>query len=149
MFGLTLISRAIEHLPYVVYAVSEMARRGLGASRGQFALVDVASLDEAGAKRTVYSSDLGRFSPSQSGPGNLRELVRVRLEALGESDSLKLQFVTPTRIRVRDELQAEMSFELLVRNLLRRISMLVNVHGGAKMEVDFHGLIAGAASVEK
>jgi hypothetical protein len=148
-FGLTLIGRAIEQLPYVVYAVQEMARRGLGVDRGRFALVDVASLDEAGEKQMVYTSALGRFLPSKSAPGNLRELVRAQLGVVGESDSLKLRFVTPTRIRVQDDLQAEMSFELLVRNLLRRISMLVEVHGGAKMEVDFRGLIARAASVEK
>jgi hypothetical protein len=57
--------------------------------------------------------------------------------------------VTPTRIRIEGDLQANLSFELLVRNLLRRISMLIAVHGSAKMAVDFRGLIDRAHNVKK
>lgn len=148
-FGLTLIGRAIEQLPYVVYAVSEMARRGLGADRAPFALVDVSSIDEADEKRLVYSNAEGRFASLELERSELRELVSARLEGLEKRDSLKLRFVTPTRIRIEGDLQANLSFELLVRSLLRRISMLIAVHGKAKMEVDFRGLIDRAQSVKK
>lgn len=40
-----------------------------------------------------------------------------------------------------------MSFALLVRNLLRRVSLLSAVHGSAPLELDYRGLIAEAASV--
>jgi hypothetical protein len=148
-FGLLLIGPAITCLPYVVLAVSEMAQRGLGASRGRFALVDVASIDEAGDKQVIYTSDSGRFSSSGIEPRSLRELLRARLAGVEMNEALKLRFATPTRIRVQDELQTGISFELLVRNLLRRISLLIRVHGGTRMEVDFRGLIARAPGVEK
>jgi len=63
--------------------------------------------------------------------------------------SLKLQFLTPARIRVKDDLQTGLSFQLLVRSLLRRVSMLAAVHGSGRMELDYRGLIerAGSASV--
>ena len=65
-FGLLLIGPAIDCLPYVVLAVSEMARRGLGTARGRFALVNVASIDEAGHKQVVYTSDSGRSMSIQN-----------------------------------------------------------------------------------
>ncbi|MBI3950574.1 MAG: CRISPR system precrRNA processing endoribonuclease RAMP protein Cas6 [Acidobacteria bacterium] len=40
-FGLTLIERAVDYLPYVVFAIDEAGRRGLGQERGRFALESV------------------------------------------------------------------------------------------------------------
>jgi hypothetical protein len=40
-----------------------------------------------------------------------------------------------------------MSFELLVRNLLRRVSLLAAVHGRGRLELDYRGLIALAREV--
>ena len=46
------------------------------------------------------------------------------------------------------DLQAGLSFELLARNLLRRISMLAAVHGSEPMNLDYRGLIERAATIE-
>jgi len=64
-----------------------------------------------------------------------------------DSGSLKVRFLTPARIRVHGDLQTELSFELLVRNLLRRVSMLAAVHGEGPMDLDYRGLIDRAKSV--
>jgi hypothetical protein len=48
---------------------------------------------------------------------------------------------------VNGDLQTEISFELLVRNLLRRVSMLAAVHGIGPMDLDYRGLIDRAKSV--
>lgn len=61
--------------------------------------------------------------------------------------SLRLRFLTPARIRVNGDLQTELSFDLLVRNLLRRVSMLAAVHGGGALDLDYRGLIKRAESV--
>lgn len=60
--------------------------------------------------------------------------------------SLKLRFLTPARIRVKDDLQTGLSFQLLVRSLLRRVSMLAAVHGSGRMQLDYRGLIERAGS---
>jgi hypothetical protein len=156
-FGLTLLGQAIEQLPYVVYAVSEMARRGLGVNHAPFALVDVWSINQTGKRQLIYSSATQRFTALDSERYQLHELVNTRLRSLTDArqenlettDSLTLRFVTPTRIRVQNNLQLDMSFELLVKNLLRRISMLIAVHGNDRMQVDFRGLIERAQSVKK
>lgn len=157
-FGLTLIGRAIEYLPYVVFAVSEMARRGLGFDRARFGLTEVFLVDKHDERRLIYSGDSHRIAVPADSATSLAELIRTRLERIAKgvaltpgpqplSPALRLRFVTPTRIRVDGDLQAGMSFELLVRNLLRRVSLLCAVHGSAPLELDYRGLIAKAASV--
>lgn len=60
---------------------------------------------------------------------------------------LRLRFFTPIRIRVKGDLQTSLSFELLVQNLLRRVSMLTAVHGERCLELDYRGLIERAGAV--
>lgn len=157
-FGLTLMGRAIEYLPYVVFAVSEMARGGLGFDRARFKLTQVHLIDRHDERRLIYSGDSHRIAVPTDSAASLADLIRARINRTTEaaaptpnpqplSPILRLRFMTPTRIRVDGELQAGMSFELLVRNLLRRVSLLCAVHGSAPLELDYRGLIAEAASV--
>jgi hypothetical protein len=77
------------------------------------------------------------------------ERVKPRVQLASSNaevaDSVRLRFLTPTRIRVEGDLQAAMRFELLARNLLRRVSMLMAVHGRAQLKLDYRGLIARAS----
>jgi hypothetical protein len=153
VFELLLMGRAVEYLPYVVYAVSEMARRGLGVERARFELKEVAMIDEGGHRKPIYSGESRRITVPGSATMRLSDLVCRRLDLLAttrefSADRLRLKFLTPARIRVEGDLQVGMSFELLVRNLLRRVSMLAAVHGRARLELDYRGLIDRAGKVE-
>jgi CRISPR-associated endoribonuclease Cas6 len=151
-FRLTLMGRANDYLSYVIYAVSEMARRGLGAERAGFALRSVAALGESGNCETIYTAgDKRSLIPIDAG-NTLSDLLEARLQELERAgrkpgDTLKLRFTTPTRIRVEGDLQTSLGFELLIRNLLRRVSMLIAVHSESRLDLDYKGLIARAASV--
>jgi hypothetical protein len=147
-FGLLLIGRATEYLPYVVYALSNLARRGLGAGRARFELVEVAALDERGEARVIYTERSPRIAPHGFATRSLGEFVRARLEGLPDGGALGLRFLTPTRVRVDGDLQAGLSFPLLVRNLLRRVSLLMAVHGRELLDVDYRALISRAERVE-
>lgn len=147
-FGLRLIGRAIEYLPYVIFAVSEMGRRGLSAGRARFDLRTVDVIDAEGHAETIYHGARQRLAIPHGTTGSLEMFIRPRLAPISAIDSLKLRFLTPTRIRVEGDLQMGLSFELLVRNLLRRVSTLMAVHGQAPLDVDYRTLIAQAATVE-
>src|SRR5437764_6260887 len=54
-FGLTLIGPAIEELPYIIYAVSLMARHGFGAQRTPFTLMEVSAIAGPTTRLKVYS----------------------------------------------------------------------------------------------
>ncbi|HKQ06258.1 MAG TPA: CRISPR system precrRNA processing endoribonuclease RAMP protein Cas6 [Blastocatellia bacterium] len=151
-FELLLMGRASEFMPYVVYAVSEMARHGLGAERGRFELSDVALIDEQGAALEVYSEKTQRLTVPGQATKCLSDLISRRLEQLAaapfSADTIGLRFVTPARIRVEGDLQVGLSFDLLVRNLLRRVSLLAVVHGRAPLDVDYRALLDLAGGVK-
>ncbi|HKQ08974.1 MAG TPA: CRISPR system precrRNA processing endoribonuclease RAMP protein Cas6 [Blastocatellia bacterium] len=62
-------------------------------------------------------------------------------------NEIRLNFQTPARIRVDGDLQQALTFELLVRNLLRRISLLAAVHGSGRLDVNYRALIEQASNV--
>ena len=66
----------------------------------------------------------------------------LRLEAR-QSVSLP---ILPTRIRVDGDLQASLSFELLIRNLLRHVSLLIAMYVESRLDLDYRGLIVRAMS---
>jgi CRISPR-associated endoribonuclease Cas6 len=145
-FGLVLIGRAIGYLPYVVYTVSEMARRGLGFARARFELREVKRINSAGTPAELYDGSSPRLA-ADSPPETLGDLISVRLTRLKLQDSLRLHFITPTRIRVAGNLQFALNFDLLARNLLRRVFILSAVHGREPLQFDFHALAADASQV--
>ncbi|HYL97917.1 MAG TPA: CRISPR system precrRNA processing endoribonuclease RAMP protein Cas6 [Blastocatellia bacterium] len=160
-FELVLLGRAIDYLPYIVFAVSEMARRGLGVGRVPFKLDEVVMLEPDGSERQVYSGRTERIAAPALTRFKLTDWLHPRLSlsalplALCASppalpalpSSLRISFLTPTRIRVDGDPQSAPSFDLLVRSLLRRISMLMLVHGRGRFEVDYKGLISRASEV--
>jgi hypothetical protein len=153
VFDLLLVGRAVEYMPYVVYAVSEMAKRGLGANRVPFDLSQVAVVDKDGFVESIYSGGSQRITvPSQAIKG-LSEFIQSRLDQLRANDILcldevRLNFRTPARVRVNGDLQQALTFELLIRNLLRRISLLAAVHGHRRLDVNYRALIERASSVK-
>ncbi|HKV37959.1 MAG TPA: CRISPR system precrRNA processing endoribonuclease RAMP protein Cas6, partial [Blastocatellia bacterium] len=163
-FDLVLIGRAIDYLPYVVYAVTEMARRGLGADRNPFELDDVSVLGCYGVERSIYSGTTQKISVPGGDRASLGDLIKARMEqyseretwssfqqngadTISDSPGLTLNFLTPTRIKINGEPRSAPSFDLLVRSLLRRVAMLFSMHGSRAFEVDHRTLIERAREV--
>jgi hypothetical protein len=167
-FELTLIGRAIDYLPYIVFAVTEMARRGLGVARNRFELDQVTMLSPDGAEQPIYSGQTQKLSTVSNSRVNLADALRIRLAQLPPFSSptfpasspfavsppfpvprsaLRVCFLSPTRIRIDGAPQSAPRFDLLIRSLLRRISMLVSTHGAGEFAVDYKGLIQRAGEV--
>lgn len=140
---LLLFGWANDTLPYFVYAVQQMGERGLGrrgdGRRGTFHLAAVTSGGE-----TVYDVSDGSLRP----PSSLAELV---LEPRGPSDSeikeISLEIETPLRIKHENRLHADLPFHILVRAMLRRISVLSKHFGDGEPPLDYRGLVTRAADV--
>jgi hypothetical protein len=138
-FGLTLIGRAVDYLPYVIFAVDEAGRRGLGQERGRFGLESVSCRTADGEPRVIYDGAEKRLA---SGPFSLsaEKFINRRFclpEPLNLNRSnLELRFLTPTRIRVQRDLQSGVTFELLMKAILRRIWQVASVHCGVELSLD-------------
>ena len=170
--GLTLIGEAIDELPYFVYAISLMARRGLGAERTPFALELVSALGAEGTRRVVFGNDLDHVIAHPECLTSLGQLVEMRLRELtrqttpvslaqaavasasatargSESVPIKLtlRFLTPTRMRIKGRLLETPTFEQLLISLSLRLSMLAETYATAPIVYDYKGMIEQAREV--
>ena len=138
--GLVLVGRALDSLPYFIYAFEEMGRRGLGVGRGKVALKRVFALSAAG-EQCIYEADTGMLDldyPVFAGPSSGEEI--------GPLVHLRLQ--TPIRLKTGGRYASSLDFSLLVRALLRRISDLTRFHCSAELELDDDQWIARAEKVQ-
>lgn len=143
-FGMTLIGKAIEFLPYFVYAFVQMGERGLGKGRGRFQVRRIDVLDGEGAEtETVFENDMLR-APSTF----LDYPLALALAEKRRPDSVTVRFKTPLRVKYRERLHDTPDFHILIRNLLRRISNLIYFHCGQKVDLPFKEYIRMAEEIE-
>jgi len=149
-FGLTLMGRAIDYLPYVIFSIDQAGRKGLGQRRGRFALESVFWRAADGENQLIYDGAKKRMASGSFSLG-AEECITHRRSRLDTFDlkpsNLKLVFLTPMRLRVQRDLQDCISFELLMRGLLRRLWQLSLVHGEGELSLDHRALIERAKSV--
>jgi CRISPR-associated endoribonuclease Cas6 len=161
-FGLVLIGRADDYLPYFIYAFDEMGKTGIGRGKGKYRL-DTVSL----GSETLYDGTTGVLKSSAeagkrgSAEGKKCESAEARkcggseefesLPAFSASSlprRLTFRFLTPTRLVSNGSLEPDPDFKTIFRTLLRRLSMLSYFHCGKELEADYNGLIERAGSVE-
>lgn len=142
-FGLTLIGEAVEELPYIIYAVSLMARHGFGAQRTPFALTEVLAIDGSTTRLKVYTPDMACIVPHDV-HRDLSELVKDRLTQIKLEDTLRLLFLTPTRLRFQKNVPERQLFEHLVKSLSLRLTMLAQTHSATTLDYDYQALLMQA-----
>jgi hypothetical protein len=145
-FGLVLIGRGIDYLPYFILAFKALGEEGLGQGRGRFRLKQVWAGDPLGPWETlIYDgpSDALRNVAMAAGMADIERAAGV----LSERDII-IHFLTPTEIKHDDRIVHEPAFHMLIRALLRRISSLSYFHCGERWEIDYQGLIAKAQMVD-
>ncbi len=148
-FGLTLLGRAIDYLPYFIYTFDELGKTGIGKGRGKYKLQTVtnfgAEVDSEDESRLIYSSSTKILKPIKpsflSFPSQQKENNTSKL--------LTLNFLTPARIIYNKHLTLDLEFHILIRNFLRRLSLLYYFHcGGDPSGWDFKGIIEKAQDVK-
>jgi hypothetical protein len=145
-FGLTVVGRAMEYLPYFVYAFILLGEKGLGKGKGRFSLEDVRALSPDGFQSIYQSANQTLKQPL---PYPTPESLKARCDALDSGEPLTIRFITPARIKSDGRLNDEPEFHQLIRSLLRRLSALSYFHCGRKLNIDFKGLIERAHQIER
>ena len=153
-FGLTLIGRAIDYLPYFLYTFDELGKIGIGKGKAKYELREVTNNG-----KTIYDSaskTLKTFNPvlvSLTVPTLEKSISNYPPLAKGGEvgfygTQLTLDFLTPTRILYDSHLTLDLEFHILIRNLLRRLSLLYYFHcNGDSSDWDFKGMIEKAKDV--
>ena len=155
---LTLIGDAINLLPWMVFTFDQIGKQriGLRDKRGQCQLDKVESLsarcinpktgDESPyykRSQTIYSAE----SEMLMDDGLILQLDDVMRAEPQATNTIELEFLTPTSIKVDGKWTGMLTFEHLVRNLLRRIRFLSYFHCGEDLDVDARGLIEASTAV--
>jgi hypothetical protein len=145
-FGLTLVGRGVNYLPYFIAVFRELGQVGLGRTRGKYRLlaIDAASPYEDRAQ-PVYRAedDMIRTTNLTITAGDIAAYAD---NISSVSRPLTLDFQTPTRLKHKGRWVREgPPFHVLVKALLGRTSSLSYFHCGQRLEVDFRGLIDRAA----
>jgi len=141
--GLVLIGNSVSFLPYFVYTFDQMGRMGLGRGRGKFELTSVH------ARNAIFNGNRIKLydSKSQMLNGNFKTWQLQDLlsqQPFTSSGQLTLKLITPLRILNQNRLVSEISFHLLMRNILRRISLLGRIHCGSDWELSYKDIIRQA-----
>ena len=136
-FDLTLVGKSIEYLPYFIFTFDELGKIGIGKGRGSYELEEVKS-----EEKTIYSSRNKTLESTFRTIG-IEDLL-PRLSCL---TALHLNFVTPTRLKFDGKLTPILEFHVLIRNLLRRISLLSYFHCGEELSLDFREIIEKSRDV--
>ncbi len=143
-FGMTLVGRAIELLPYFTFGFIQMGKAGIGKGKGRFDVKQVDVLEAGGEKvETVYKDE------TLTSPKNILDFKQAE-EMAGKyrTDRITVVFKTPLRVKYKGHLHDKLEFHIIIRNLLRRLSNLLYFHCGQKIELPFREIIKRAEAVE-
>ena len=145
--NLTLIGDAINLLPWMVFTFDQIGKRRIGirGKRGQCQLDKVESLPAHSSlqPKTIYTAETEMLTDD----GLILQLDDVIQAAPNTTDAIDLEFLTPTSIKVDGKWTSQLTFEHLIRNLLRRIRFLSYFHCGEDLDVDAPAIIKAAGSV--
>ena len=153
-FNLVLIGKAIDYFPYFVLTFEELGRQGVGRGRGRYQLESVSDGRPEGDQASHISDQLiydgitrrlGNYDdkrPLQN--GRAAEIAGLSPTCPPERSRLTVRFLTPTRIQYQNRLTSDVTFEILLRALLRRLSLLSEVHCGEVLDLDYRKLIGNA-----
>ena len=133
-FGLTLIGRATDYLPYFIYAFEELGRIGIGKGRGKYELREVAEEvskgDSLPKKSVIYSGDTKLLTQTSS-PIQWADIIANSPEP---PHAVSISFITPARIKYKNRFIKDLEFHIFFRSLLRRISLLSYFHCGYRLD---------------
>lgn len=144
-FELTLIGKSTDFLPYFIYTFDELGQIGIGKGRGKYKLEELRTSLDQNKEETIYSSADKILRQNVHSMG-LNEIL-LNFSRVSSSDVLTLNFMTPTRLKFDGRLSETLEFHILLRNLLRRLSLLSYFHCGEELELDYRGLIEKSLDV--
>ncbi len=127
-----LVGRAIDYLPYVIHTFREMGKQGIGFKRGKFYVNAVYETTNE-VKTPVYECRQQMVNTDF----NKIDLFKINTRPLSKA---KIQFITPTAIKVNGRVTAQIDFSTLIKNIIRRLKALSHYHNGRTddlFEIDY------------
>ncbi len=147
-FGLVVIGRALDFLPYFVLSFRELAAGGLGLNRAKCNLERVEQIKTfpsgAGLQdcqtELIYTAEDQLFRATESLTAD-EWINRLQNASTGNGDGaiqrLTIRFVTPTLLRADGEVIRRPEFHHVFKRLRDRINALSTFFGDGPLDADF------------
>ncbi len=141
-FDLHLFDLNSAAVAYVVLAFAQLAREGLGPTRGRVALTRVAQLDEhrESTKRLYDGSSLVLREPASPLEIDLGETSLAR--------RVRVRFHTPTELKSGHDPAAQPEFSIMAARIRDRLSALRALYGPGPLDIDFRAFGERAARIQ-
>jgi CRISPR-associated endoribonuclease Cas6 len=120
-FGITLFGQAISYIPYLFYALRDVADTGIGLGRGRFQLAHICEFNPLTKSRRQIV-DPHQISDFHLGVNHTA--IQHAVNAWG-GDQVLLRFLTPMRLTHQEKLAQRPLLGVLLRRLLERAQSLV------------------------
>ena len=135
-FYLTLFGKAMSYIHYFIHAIAEIENLGIGADRNKFKIVHVT--DTITGER-VLENGIYKICEAK---GHIFSPKIINMH------QITICFDTPLRVRDEGQLTQNISFHLLMRNVLRRIAMIYEYFIDDVFEVDYKSLLEDAKKIK-
>ena len=141
-FNLILVGQAIDYTPHVILAFEELGKIGIGKNRGKYEDNGKFKLDKVintscDSETIIYDGK----SHITNDPGVIDSAGFFNASPGPGCNKITLRFLTPARIKYNGNFIEDLDFAILMRNLLRRLSWLAEIHCGEKWDMDWKGII--------
>lgn len=131
-FDLNLFDIETPALGHLALAFTELARQGLGPTRGKVELLRINQLDQCEVSCAVLYE-------SRSGIA-MRNVPPLALDLTGPKvpvSRLRVRFITPTELKSGQQIAAKPEFGILAARIRDRISTLRELYGPGPLDIDF------------
>jgi len=146
-FRILLFGKSIRYFPWFIVALQAMGQTGMGKGRGKVELAEIYSVHPLnGMRRPIYlcDSETGLL-PNESLLVDKEDIVRGSQGFT--SNEITLEFLTPTRIRMRDTWVNKPTFTQIIITILRRAELLSRFYGQGISNACWSDLLEDADSV--
>jgi CRISPR-associated endoribonuclease Cas6 len=141
-FDLNLFDMRSPAIAYLVMAFSQLAREGLGPSRGRADLSEVWQVGEGG--ESVARIFDGQSFLLQDGPAAMELSLAPEAEPV---ERIRVQFKTPTELKSGQQVAVRPEFGVLASRIRDRLSTLRKCYDDGPLAIDFREFGERAAGV--
>ncbi len=145
-FDLVLLGKATQFLPYLVLAVKDWEQAGSGPGKSACDLIAATAHNPVTGERTAIYRQGDRQLASVPWQVCLQQIEQAASQL--PEDEVTVDFLTPTRLRLRGEKLDRPDFHAVVASLVRRIEALHLYHDFPALDGSIPELIAAADGVE-
>lgn len=143
-FGLILIGKGIDFLPYFLVGLEGLGEAGLGRARTPACLERVEVLEPFRPVGVPVYQDRQVREPAELPLLNLAELP---VHAAALPADLRLELPTPLRVKARGVFIEHLDLAAIVQAICWRIAALAVFHGPGPWNADYRPLVAAARAV--